>query len=349
MSEKPNASHAARAADPETPQLELADLAYSYPSLRAVISGNPSCYDDLRTWIAENPGAATELANDDSAEHASRNSASVRADVTATAAVIGSAAYATAAVPLAAPLAPAVAAPTVATGAAAVVGSSVLVSWLATAAACMVILLAAGGTSFVVVSARVAAAQEQYYASRDSSTGGSSDATDSSSAVAPPVDPTIAQAAEVLPSTCDDLYSDAMRASLQSQGAVLNPSWFVDNDPEGVAGTKEPSLYALIAPQPRLDCRWLSSTQDPEWGIETTVAFLDSSEAASVNAALAATGYRPLSELGGTRYVLEKTLPDGSGHYGESHIVINNVWFATHWSKFGPSGYTADMVTQTFG
>ena len=153
----------------------------------------------------------------------------------------------------------------------------------------------------------------------------------------------------VLPSTCEELYSPSMRASLEDAGAVLNPSWFADDDPNGVAGTQDPTLYDLITPRSRLDCRWLASSQDPQWGIETTVAFLDADQAAAVGAALGNSGYRPLSELGGTRYVYEKTLTDGSGHYGESHIVLGNVWFATHWTKFGPTGYTADMVTQVFG
>lgn len=182
------------------------------------------------------------------------------------------------------------------------------------------------------------------YATEDESNGEYADA-DAESETETYVDP----ATEVLPSTCDELYSDAMRASLESSGAALNPSWYDDTDPNGVAGTKDPTLYDLIAPRSRLDCRWLSTTGDPQWGIETTVAFLDNEQAGAVGAALAASGYRPLSELGGTRYVYEKTLADGSGHYGESHIVVNNVWFATHWSKFGPKGYTADMVTQVFG
>ena len=53
-----------------------------------------------------------------------------------------------------------------------------------------------------------------------------------------------------------------------------------------------------------------------------------------------------MKEADGTRYVLEKTLSDGSGHYGESHIVVGSYWFATYWSKYGPSGYTADIVAQ---
>ena len=83
-----------------------------------------------------------------------------------------------------------------------------------------------------------------------------------------------------------------------------------------------------------------------DWGVETSIALLSEAEASEVRAELQTTGFRALKEADGTRYVLEKTLSDGSGHYGESHIVVGSYWFATYWSKYGPSGYTADIVAQ---
>jgi hypothetical protein len=45
----------ATAADPATPQGELADLAYAHPELHAVIATNPSAYPALLEWIAAQP------------------------------------------------------------------------------------------------------------------------------------------------------------------------------------------------------------------------------------------------------------------------------------------------------
>ncbi len=53
---------AIRAADPTTSQLDLSALAHAKPELRAVIAANPNAYDDLRTWIAENPAPSPKKA-----------------------------------------------------------------------------------------------------------------------------------------------------------------------------------------------------------------------------------------------------------------------------------------------
>ena len=50
-----------QAADPETPQAVLADLAYRHPELRAVIAANPNAYGGLRAWIAEAGARVAEV------------------------------------------------------------------------------------------------------------------------------------------------------------------------------------------------------------------------------------------------------------------------------------------------
>lgn len=45
----------AEASDPATSPARLADLARRHPELRPAIAANPSAYDGLRGWIAENP------------------------------------------------------------------------------------------------------------------------------------------------------------------------------------------------------------------------------------------------------------------------------------------------------
>ena len=51
---------AIKAADPTTSQIDLSALAHAHPELRAAIAANPNAYDDLHTWIAENPAPTTK-------------------------------------------------------------------------------------------------------------------------------------------------------------------------------------------------------------------------------------------------------------------------------------------------
>jgi|GEM_PF-4629734 len=149
-----------------------------------------------------------------------------------------------------------------------------------------------------------------------------------------------------LPTDCADVYSSSLTSTLTGAGAVLNPSASVAAQLKPIAGTGDTGLRELLRDLPRLECRWLSATGAKDWGVETSIALLSEAEASEVRAELQTTGFRALKEADGTRYVLEKTLSDGSGHYGESHIVVGSYWFATYWSKYGPSGYTADIVAQ---
>jgi hypothetical protein len=179
--------------------------------------------------------------------------------------------------------------------------------------------------------------------------GGYDDYSDdfSDDPVTQPVAPEV-PAGPALPS-CEGSLSDAYQQKLISEGAVLNPSSSVAAPLQPVAGTGDVGLRATLQTLERRECRWLSAAGTPAWGVETSIAIVPQGQQASVATQLAGMGYRAIAELGGTRYVIEKTLPDGSGHYGESHILRGGYWFATYWSKYGPSGYTADMVTTVVG
>lgn len=154
---------------------------------------------------------------------------------------------------------------------------------------------------------------------------------------------------EVLPAACAEIYSTSYKRKLRNDGAVLNPDPSVAKPIHEVAGSANRDILAALRRVERLECRWLSASGVPHWGIETSVAVLTNDQVAYVKRLLAGGGFSALRELGGTRYVLERTLPDGSGKYGESHIVLGNYWFATFWSKYGPTGYTADIVEQVIG
>lgn len=161
-----------------------------------------------------------------------------------------------------------------------------------------------------------------------------------------PVEPT-AQS-DALPASCSDIFSEGMKQTVRGAGLTLNPSWSVEQPSHGLSIT-ESSLRDQLAALPQLKCRWLGPEGGGEVGIETTIAVVTDSQGSTVNSRLASLGYTPLSELGGVRYVWERGPTADSDAYGESHIVVGGLWFATHWLAYGPNGYTADVVHTVLG
>lgn len=163
---------------------------------------------------------------------------------------------------------------------------------------------------------------------------------------APSVPPVPAGAA--LPSSCDSAFSASMKNTVHGAGLTLNPSWS-DGQPSYGLSLTDSTLRDQLASLPQLKCKWLSPEGGGEVGIETTIAVVDGSEAAAINSRLASLGYTGISELGGVRYVWQSPATSDSDAYGESHIVVGGLWFATHWLSYGPSGYTADVVNTVLG
>jgi hypothetical protein len=147
-----------------------------------------------------------------------------------------------------------------------------------------------------------------------------------------------------MPAGCESLYSSAMVAQMESYGVVLNPSWAVVQLADSIP-FDDPQLGEFVTALPKLECNWVSPLGGSGVGIETRVLPVTADEGAAVQARLAALGYRPLSELGGTRYFFQVDAGEQLAAYGESHIVVGGYWFATHWLELGINGYTADMVT----
>lgn len=158
-------------------------------------------------------------------------------------------------------------------------------------------------------------------------------------------DEPVAEVAAPSGPTCEQLFSSSVVADANAFGLVLNPPWADGTDPGGLA-LQDPELAQLVATSSGLDCRWLTPGGGSGYGIRTTVIPLDSSTAAWVSGRLAGLGYASQSEAQGTRYFFEASA-DGSA-YGESHMVVGGVWFATHWVEYGPRGYTVDVVTNYF-
>jgi hypothetical protein len=172
-------------------------------------------------------------------------------------------------------------------------------------------------------------------------TGADEEADGDESTPAPSDPPSPAGAA--LPSSCNSAFSESMKNTIHGAGLTLNPSWS-DGQPSYGLSLTDDTLRGQLATLPQLKCKWLSPEGGGEVGIETTIAVVDSSAAAGITSRLASLGYTAISELGGVRYVWQSPATSDSDAYGESHIVVGGLWFATHWLSYGPSGYTADVV-----
>jgi hypothetical protein len=157
-----------------------------------------------------------------------------------------------------------------------------------------------------------------------------------------PADP----AATPLPASCDALFSDTMRGTIETAGLALNPDWYAESGDVRLP-SEDDQLQETLGSVERLDCAWVQPEGAGEVGIFTSVSQVTPDQAAAANARMVELGYGAIEELGGVRYVTETT---GEGNtLGESHFIKDGLWFGTLWINHGPAGYTADMVTQVLG
>jgi hypothetical protein len=154
-----------------------------------------------------------------------------------------------------------------------------------------------------------------------------------------------APAGTPLPASCDDLFSDSMRGTIEGAGLVLNPDWHVASG-ETRLPSEDPRLQEILGSVERLDCAWLQESPSGV-GIYTSISQVTPEQTEAANARMVELGYTAVDELGGVRYVTELSA-DGNT-LGESHFVRDGLWFGTLWINYGPAGYTADMVTQVLG
>jgi hypothetical protein len=149
-----------------------------------------------------------------------------------------------------------------------------------------------------------------------------------------------------LPASCDELFSDSMRGTIEGAGLALNPPWYVESGDVRLP-SEDPELAELLGSVSRLDCAWVQPEGAGGVGMFTSVSQVTEEQAAAANARMVELGYSAIEELGGVRYVTETT---GDGNtIGESHLIRDGLWFGTLWLNYAPTGYTADMVTQVLG
>ena len=158
-----------------------------------------------------------------------------------------------------------------------------------------------------------------------------------------PIETELPDAAFELPASCEEIYSSAMLAQLQSENPPLN-------DP-GVTmlSTENADLLELIHGGARtIRCSW---GQPSEFGLATNVTVVDG-QAGSIEDALTAAGFgcEPLGD--GTICRIEQrgvTLDDQEYTRGETHYLGAGAVVTTAWINFSPDGYTEDIVATLWG
>lgn len=159
-----------------------------------------------------------------------------------------------------------------------------------------------------------------------------------------PIETEKPQAGFELPASCEQIYSAAMLASLQSANPPLN-------DP-GVTmlSTENADLLEIIhGGAPTLRCSW---GKPSEYGLATNVTVIDADQAEAVLAALPAAGFGCEALGDGTVCRIEQkgvTLDDNEYTRGETHYVGDGAVVTTAWINFAPDGYTEDVVATLWG
>ena len=159
-----------------------------------------------------------------------------------------------------------------------------------------------------------------------------------------PIETDKPQAGFEVPAACEQIYSAAMLAQLQSANPPLN-------DP-GVTmlSTENADLLEIIhGGAPTLRCSW---GQPSEVGLATNVTAIDGDQSTAILAALPAAGFGCEALGDGTVCRIEQkgvTLDDQEYTRGETHYIGGGGLVSTAWINFAPEGYTEDIVETLWG
>lgn len=167
----------------------------------------------------------------------------------------------------------------------------------------------------------------------------------SSAAPSPSTTPTATAAAGdiSLPSSCEQIYSAGMLASLNETTPPLN-------DP-GVTllSTQISEALEVLDAAPTIRCSWGTPSES---GLATNVTIVDAAQAAAVQTGLANAGIGCESTLDGTLCAASTqslTLDNVLVTRGETHFLRGNGWVSTSWISIDPEGYTPDIVSTLWG
>ncbi|SDH39861.1 hypothetical protein [Microbacterium pygmaeum] len=159
-----------------------------------------------------------------------------------------------------------------------------------------------------------------------------------------PIESELPDASFSLPTSCEQLYSPAMLASLNAQNPPMNDPGVTMTASQNVA-----ALELLASGIPTIRCSW---GQPSETGLATNVSVIDAAQSQALLDALAVAGFacEPLAD--GTVCRTEQTVIDQDDEMvtiGEVHYVRGDGWVSTATIDFSPDGYTEDIVATLWG
>lgn len=198
----------------------------------------------------------------------------------------------------------------------------------------------AGAAAFaLVLSACVPAAET----AAPSAGSVSSTAAPSRTASATPTPTASATPATALPSSCDAVYSETMRTTLENEIAPLNDAEVT------LLSTAQAPLLELLQTVPTLRCTWGGPG---DRGLATNVSIVDTTQAATIRDALASAGFGCDDADGTTTCVIEQrgvSLEDRPYERGETQAISGDIWVSTSWINVNPDGYTQDILSTVGG
>lgn len=147
-----------------------------------------------------------------------------------------------------------------------------------------------------------------------------------------------------LPTSCEQIYSPEMLATLNAQNPPLNDPGVTMTSTQNVE-----ALEALASGIPTIRCSW---GMPSEYGLATNVSIVDAALSAQLASAFASAGFacEPLGAGTVCRYEQAVVdLDDNLVEIGEVHVLRGNAWISTATIDFSPDGYTEDIVGVLWG
>ncbi|GAA2005334.1 hypothetical protein [Microbacterium ulmi] len=142
-----------------------------------------------------------------------------------------------------------------------------------------------------------------------------------------------------LPTSCESIYSPAMRDTLEAQLPPLNDPGVTMNSSQIVE-----ALELLTSGIPTIRCSWGTPSES---GLATNVSLIEQDRAQELIVSLQSVGFICDSVDDGTMCDLQRNtidLDDNEVALGESHYFRGNGWVSTAWIQSFPEGYTDDIV-----
>lgn len=144
-----------------------------------------------------------------------------------------------------------------------------------------------------------------------------------------------------LPSSCDELFTGDLRATLDAEIAPLNDPGVTMYSTENAE-----ALSVLESGVPSLRCTWGTPS---DRGIATTVSTITPEQSQLIADALTESGFGSEEASGGEYFRTSQqmlSMDDQVVELGETHFLRGNAWVATRWINYGPASYTPGIVAQ---